>query len=201
MHQNKYPIGYEQPELNQLHFSNYSVKDTLVGRLKNVNNKVSGLIMGTLTQNNQDTLGLYAFYENEEFFRIDENGYVYIGENSNKDNVIVTIQNAYITNGSSLDLANISLIGTIPGSKINGAVSSATNATTATKLDSNAGSSNQPIYFNEGKPAACGNSLAVSITGSAGTATNYDTTSGTIKTNFDRIKAAIEDLGGSLTLA
>lgn len=49
----------------------------------------------------------------------------------------------------------------------------ATNATNATKLTSGTvGSSTAPVYFNNGQPAACGNSLAVNITGNAATATN-----------------------------
>lgn len=41
------------------------------------------------------------------------------------------------------------------------------NAKTATALTSNAGSSTTPIYFTDGKPKACGNSLNVSITGTS----------------------------------
>lgn len=46
------------------------------------------------------------------------------------------------------------------------------NASTATALTSNAGTSAVPIYFSGGKPVACGSSLNVSITGNAATATN-----------------------------
>jgi len=45
------------------------------------------------------------------------------------------------------------------------------NASSADKLNTNAGSSTQPVYFSNGVPTACGNSLAVSITGNAATAT------------------------------
>lgn len=49
----------------------------------------------------------------------------------------------------------------------------APNATNATKLTSGTvGSSTTPVYFNNGQPAACGASLAVSITGNAATATS-----------------------------
>lgn len=40
---------------------------------------------------------------------------------------------------------------------------SATNATTATKLSSNAGSNNQPVYFSGGKPVAIGYTIAKSV--------------------------------------
>lgn len=52
-------------------------------------------------------------------------------------------------------------------------VKNATNATNATKLTSGTvGSSTAPVYFNNGQPVACGNSLEVNITGNAATATN-----------------------------
>jgi hypothetical protein len=80
--------------------------------------------------------------------------------------------------------------------------SSATVASFAEKLRDtlDKGSSTKPIYFNEGKPAQCGNSLEVSITGNADTATRakYYTTSaneqssktieatvGTLQSNID----------------
>lgn len=40
-------------------------------------------------------------------------------------------------------------------------------AGTAVKLTSSAGSATKPIYFNDGKPVQCGDSLAVNITGTA----------------------------------
>ena len=46
------------------------------------------------------------------------------------------------------------------------------SAASAVKLDSSAGSTTLPIYFKDGKPTACGTSLAVSITGNAATATS-----------------------------
>ena len=41
------------------------------------------------------------------------------------------------------------------------------NATSATALTSNAGSSTTPVYFSNGKPVACSTTLGVSITGTA----------------------------------
>lgn len=110
MHQNKYPIGYDQPELNQLKFGDYTVDTTLVGKLKNTNNKVSGIVMGILNHNLTDTLGLYAFHENTEFFCIDENGYVYLngGTDDGSENGGINITNAYITNST---LENVNIIG------------------------------------------------------------------------------------------
>ena len=110
MHQNKYPIGYDQPELNQLKFGDYTVDTTLVGKLKNTNNKVSGIVMGVLNHNLTDTLGLYAFHEDTEFFCIDENGYVYLngGTDDNSENGGVNITNAYITNST---LSGVTLTG------------------------------------------------------------------------------------------
>lgn len=71
--------------------------------------------------------------------------------------------NALYVNGASKFNGNVTatkFIGPLQG-----------NANTATALTSSAGSSTTPIYFSSGKPVACGNSLAVSITGNAATAT------------------------------
>lgn len=66
------------------------------------------------------------------------------------------------------------------------ATSIAGNAATATALTSNAGSSTAPIYFSNGKPVACGNSLAVSITGSSASCTGNAATA-TSATNAQNI--------------
>lgn len=51
-------------------------------------------------------------------------------------------------------------------------INNVASATTASKLgSSNVGSSTKPIYLNAGTPTVCGNSLAVSITGNAASAT------------------------------
>lgn len=50
---------------------------------------------------------------------------------------------------------------------LTGNAATATNATAADKLNSNAGSSTLPVYFSGGVPVATGTSLAVSVTGSA----------------------------------
>lgn len=55
-----------------------------------------------------------------------------------------------------------------------GSATAGGSATSAVKLDSSAGSSTRPIYFSGGKPAQCGDSLAVSITGKAATAGTAD---------------------------
>lgn len=52
------------------------------------------------------------------------------------------------------------------------------NASTATALTSNAGSSTSPIYFSGGKPVTCGSTLSVSITGNAATATALASSAG-----------------------
>lgn len=49
-----------------------------------------------------------------------------------------------------------------------GSASSGGAATSANKLNINAGSATQPIYFSGGIPVACSNSLGVNITGAAG---------------------------------
>ena len=46
----------------------------------------------------------------------------------------------------------------------------AKNADAADKLNSNAGSTSQPVFFQNGVPEACGSSLGVNITGSAASA-------------------------------
>lgn len=66
------------------------------------------------------------------------------------------------------------LLGKINASGWNGNVVGNVSGS-ATSLTTNAGSTTQPIYFKDGKPAACGNSLAVSVTGNAGTADKLKT--------------------------
>ena len=53
------------------------------------------------------------------------------------------------------------------GINISGNASTATSATTATKLSSNAGSSTNPIYFSGGKPVACSYSLNKTVPSNA----------------------------------
>lgn len=49
------------------------------------------------------------------------------------------------------------------------------NASSATKLTTDAGSSSKPVYFYGGIPVECGSSLAVAITGNAATASKWAT--------------------------
>ena len=74
-----------------------------------------------------------------------------------------------------------------------GLATTATNADKATALETSAGSSNKPVYFNNGKPVQCGTSLGVDITGNADTSGTrnevsnstvhvYTCTNGNIKT-------------------
>ena len=66
------------------------------------------------------------------------------------------------------------LLGKINASGWNGNVVGNVSGS-ATSLTTSAGSTTQPIYFKDGKPAACGNSLAVSVTGNAGSADKLKT--------------------------
>ena len=52
---------------------------------------------------------------------------------------------------------------------ITGNAKTATNAVTAEQLGSSAGTTTKPVYFKDGKPEQCNNTLDVSITGNAGT--------------------------------
>ena len=54
-------------------------------------------------------------------------------------------------------------LNTVSGSKVSGAVASATSATTATKLSTSAGSATQPVYFSSGKPVATTYTLGASV--------------------------------------
>lgn len=56
------------------------------------------------------------------------------------------------------------------------------SAASATKLTTNAGNESQPIYFANGIPVACGDSLAVNITGNASKSTNSDSCTGNAAT-------------------
>lgn len=100
---------------------------------------------------------------------------------------LVTARTISITNNGGTSLASGTFDGSgnltlkLPASvgiSISGNADTATTATTATKLGSNAGSGTIPIYFSGGKPVACGSSLAVSITGTAATASKLSTNAG-----------------------
>lgn len=67
-------------------------------------------------------------------------------------------------------------LNTVSGSKVSGAVASATSATTATKLSTSAGSATQPVYFSSGKPVATTYTLGASVpSGAKFTDTTYST--------------------------
>ena len=88
-----------------------------------------------------------------------------------------TAANATKANGLAIGKSELTWKGTnisLSGHTHNYAGSSSPggSATSAEKLNSNAGSTTLPIYFKDGKPTACGTSLAVSITGNAATATS-----------------------------
>lgn len=51
----------------------------------------------------------------------------------------------------------------------------ATSADSASKIATDAGSSTKPVYFSGGVPVACGDTLAISITGNAASATTATT--------------------------
>ena len=62
--------------------------------------------------------------------------------------------------------------GTVDTLTVTGALNA--NASSATKLTSSAGSDTKPIYFSDGKPVACNDTLAVNITGNANSATTAE---------------------------
>ena len=57
---------------------------------------------------------------------------------------------------------------------ITGNAATATNATTAAKLGTNAGSTTKPVYFGDGIPKQCSDTLDVSISGNASTSDEAD---------------------------
>ena len=65
-------------------------------------------------------------------------------------------------------------------------------------LSVNAGSASKPVYFHEGLPASCGNSLAVSVTGNAASATKLQTARN-IQTNLASTTAASFDGSANVT--
>ena len=73
----------------------------------------------------------------------------------NSQNIIPTATNTYNLGSSSLKWANVYAT-TLTGNLIG-------NASTATALTSNAGSSTNPVYFTGGKPSACTYSLRASV--------------------------------------
>ena len=206
MHQNKYPIGYEQPELNQLSFGDNSmnqkkVKTTLVGKLKNSeDNKISGIIMGILNSNNSDKLGLYAFHDNTEFFCIDEDGYVILNghteDNTETGGVSINeaiISNTTINDSVLIDINNIELqnSNTFNINKKNG-----NNIVNLLSIDNNGN------FTVAGNLNFSGTISAEKISGEVTNATNaknYDT-AGNIYSNLLAIQAAIEALDGSYTI-
>ena len=71
------------------------------------------------------------------------------------------------------------------------------NATSADKLNTNAGSATKPVYFGDGIPKQCNDTLAVSITGNAATATTADTAAKTAKTLTLKTPAETKTFNGS----
>ena len=74
----------------------------------------------------------------------------------------------------------------------------ATNATTAAKLGTNAGSSTQPVYFTNGVPTAITGNIANGTTGNAATATKF-ASSQTIKLEGDVTGEASSQAGWTIT--
>ena len=191
MHQNKYPIGYEQPELNPLSFGNKTITNTLVGKLKGGNEgNISGIVMGDILSNNIETLGLYAYHDNTEFFCVDENGYVFLnGQSSNgSETGGVNISNSVIEDST---LTNITLAGTLSGTP---------TATGTIAIRYN----NENIFSLaiNGDAIFKGTVTASNFSGNATSATTATDASnyiidGNIYTNLTRIKTAIENLGGT----
>ena len=72
-------------------------------------------------------------------------------------------------------------------------------ATSANKLNTNAGSSTKPVYFNNGVPTVVGDTLGVNITGNAVTATKVNhnlqlTVGGTIKGTYNGSDTCLVDI-------
>ena len=208
MHQNKYPIGYEQPELNPLSFGDKTVVNTLVGKLKGENTgKVSGIVMGDILTDNIETLGLYAYHDNTEFFCIDENGYVFLnGQNDdesetggvNISNSIIgdsTLSNSIIEDST---LNNITLTGTLSGTPTaTGTIAIRYNNENIFSLTTNG---NAIFKGTVTATSFTGNATSATTATSATNAANY-TNNGNIYTNLTRIKTAIENLGGTYNIA
>lgn len=74
------------------------------------------------------------------------------------------------------------------------------NATTATRLNTNAGSAAKPVYFSDGIPKECGTSLAVSITGSSASCTGNAATATTASYTSGKITFSEADGQGPPTM-
>jgi len=146
--------------------------------------------MGDILSNNIETLGLYAYHDNTEFFCVDENGYVFLnGQSSNgSETGGVNISNSVIEDST---LTNITLAGTLSGTP---------TATGTIAIRYN----NENIFSLaiNGDAIFKGTVTALNFSGNATSATTATDASnyiidGNIYTNLTRIKTAIENLGGT----
>ena len=74
-------------------------------------------------------------------------------------------------NAATTEMLEAVVDGNVPVAKAT-AADTATNAGTASALGTNAGSDTRPVYFQNGVPVQCGNTLNVNISGNAAAATN-----------------------------
>lgn len=99
--QNKYPSAMWNGEANPLKLTNVDnsgiINTTMVGRVNQDNNGMSGMFIGIL----DDTTGLYGFQEGREIFRLDEKGRIHINGNVTPNsgvNIVPDIEECYIKN-------------------------------------------------------------------------------------------------------
>lgn len=110
-----------------------------------------------------------------------------------KDGVLYFAPNKELSNGSytsHIVLTSNNYNGYAPTKTGTGAsgtwgISISGNATTASKITTDAGSATRPVYFYGGVPVICSGTLAVGITGNAATATKLATTVAINGTTFD----------------
>lgn len=193
--QNKYPMGLEHNESNQVEIeNNIFIKNAMVGEVKqNLNNgiwdnKLSGVFIGILDNqnNNNDEFGLFGYHQGDRFFQLSEDGYVFLngGNNDNSETAGVIIDNALIRTST---LEDIDFIGNL-NFKTNNFKINNLNNTQIFSLDQN------------GNLTINGNLNATSFVGTVTTAEFATRAVGdsssemTIHNKFEKIKTALNIL-------
>ncbi len=132
---------------------------------------VGSSITGTtdMTIENGDMLVVYVSGNTKQWTVIERNNTDAVSFNGATENITENTL-AYFKSSKSKDISNssIKISGTTITANLTG---NATTATTASKLNTNAGNASLPVYFSGGVPESCNTTLAVSITGNAETAT------------------------------
>ena len=165
--QNKYPIGLQHAEPNQVSLNDTDkIKNTMVGQISQVQSdgswdEPSGLLIGVITkENGNDEFGLFSYHNGERLFSINQDGTVAL--NGCSSNNGIQIINTLIKNSQ---IENITLKDKIVNEQNTLEINATENLIKADKF-----------------------------IGTATKAQDYDTTSGLINERLELIKTALQTL-------